>query len=56
MAAEAHVTMAVAWMAVARFRSVSEARLRRFDNTLVVEHEQGKEVVDDAEVPGLKSG
>lgn len=41
-------------MAAARFRSVSEAKLKRFDNKLVVEHEQEKEVVDDAEVPELE--
>lgn len=54
MATEAHVTMAMASMAVARFRSVSEAGLRRFDNKSVIEHEQEKEVVDDAEVPELE--
>lgn len=39
---------------MARFRSVSEAELRRFDNKLLIEHEQEKEVVDDAEVPELE--
>lgn len=39
---------------MARFRSVSEAELRRSDNKLVIEHEQEKEVVDDAEVPELE--